>query len=295
MKQKMLVTGASGMLGGTLVRYFSPVFEVYASSGQSELPYAEKHLTFDLNRNDYEVLLEWAQPDIIIHSAALTNGNLCDRNPEIALKTNALSLNKIALGAKPETRIIHISTDAVFSSRAHNSNENDFAGSDSVYGKSKELGEFFLQLRSQNFTIIRTTIVGVNQLEGRQGFAEWIVKSAREKERIGLFDDVFFTPICCSTLARIIFKILQNGYFINEKVHIGASEIYSKYNFGISLLKELGLGTDQIEKSKITNFSGRAKRATDQSLNSSYFEKVTGIRLPGLIETVKQLKKDFDE
>lgn len=294
-KSRMLITGASGMLGGTLVKYFAADYEVYATSSQSDLPFAERHLQFDLNSEDYEPLVSWSQPDVIIHSAALTNGNYCDQNPELALQTNALSLHKLGLSADSNTRILYISTDAVFSGETQNSTEKDHAASESVYGKSKELGEFFLELRSQNFTIIRTTIVGVNQLSGRQGFAEWIVNSAKGEERIGLFEDVLFTPISCSSLAHKLSSIIDQNLFVNERVHIGASEIYSKYDFGIALLEELGLSTNHVDRGQITSFEDRAKRATDQSLDSSYFEKKTGIKLPGLKETVKQLKEDFHE
>lgn len=294
-KPRMLITGASGMLGGTLVKYFAADYEVYATSGQPDLPFATRHLQFDLNSATYEKLISWSQPDVIIHSAALTNGNQCDQNPALALQTNALSLHKLGLSIDSKTRILYISTDAVFPGEAHNSTEKDFTASESVYGKSKELGEFFLALRSQNFTIIRTTIVGVNQLLGRQGFAEWIVNSAKKEERIVLFEDVLFTPISCSSLAQKLSVILDQNLFLNEKVHIGASEVYSKYDFGIALLEELDLNTENVDRGRITDFADRAKRATDQSLDSSFFEETTGIKLPGLKETVKQLKEDFYE
>ena len=283
------------MLGGTLVKYFAADHEVYATSGQYDLPYAERHLQFDIKSENYEPLISWSQPDVIIHSAALTNGNQCDQNPELALQTNALPLHKLGLSVDSKTRILYISTDAVFPGEAHNSTEKDRTASESVYGKSKELGEFFLELRSQNFTIIRTTIVGVNQLIGRQGFAEWIVNSARGEERIGLFEDVLFTPISCSSLAQKLSIVLDQNLFVNENIHIGASEAYSKYDFGIALLEELGLSTKHVDRGRITSFTDRAKRATDQSLDSSYFEEATGIKLPGLKETVKQLKEDLYE
>lgn len=291
----MLITGASGMLGGTLVKYFSSDYEVYATSGQPDLPYATKHLQFDLKTDNYAPLIDWSQPDVIIHSAALTNGNQCDQNPELALQTNALSLHKMGLSVDSKTRILYISTDAVFPGDSHKSREQDYTSSESVYGKSKELGEFFLALRSQNFTIIRTTIVGVNQLNGRQGFAEWIVNSVKNGERIGLFEDVLFTPISCTSLAKSVSTILDENLFVNEKIHVGASEVYSKYDFGIALLEELGISTENVDRGKISSFADRAKRAKDQSLDSSYFEEITDIKLPGLKETVKQLKKDFNE
>jgi len=296
MKQKrVLITGASGMLGGTLVKYFTPQYDVFATSNQLNLPYANKHMVFDLNDKDYSSLIEWSRPDVIIHTAALTNGNLCDTNPELAIRTNSLVLDKLALAIDISTRLFHISTDAVFSEEASNSNERDTTSSDSVYGKSKELGEFFLKLRSHNFTIVRTTIVGLNQLEERNGFTEWIINSAKESQNIGLFDDVKFTPITCIHLAEMLKVILENGLFKNEIVHIGSSEIYTKYDFGVSLLKAVGFSGENVYPSKLSQFKGRAKRSMDQSLDSSYFERVTGIKLPNLEKTIQQLKIELNE
>ena len=289
----MLITGSSGMLGGTLVKYFSEKFDVYATSGQQDLCFAKNHLKFDLNWDNYDQLLGWAKPDVIIHCAALTNGNLCANNPELAIQTNGLTLNKLAQAVDSSTKIIYISSDAVFPARVHKATELDNTGSESVYGKSKELGEFFLALNSENFTIIRTTIVGFNHLPSRQSFVEWIVNSSIHEKHINLFDDVVFTPISCLSLAHAISTIIDEELFMNSIVHVAGSDVCSKLEFGVHLLNSLGLSTEYIDRGQIANFDGRANRSGDQSLDCSYFEQVSGCKLPGLIETVTQLTNEF--
>ena len=289
----MLITGSSGMLGGTLVKYFSDTFDVYATSGQQGLSYAKNHLKFDLNRDNYDELLGWVNPDVIVHCAALTNGNLCAHNPELAIQTNALTLYKLAQAFDSRTRIVHISSDAVFPARVHKATEQDNTGSESVYGKSKELGEFFLALSSENYTIIRTTVVGFNHLPSRQSFVEWIVNSSIGEMRINLFYDVVFTPISCRALANAISTIIEKELFKNAIVHVAGSEVCSKFEFGVELLNSLGLSTEYVNRGQIASFEDRANRSGDQSLDCSYFEQASGCKLPGLIETVKQLTKEF--
>ena len=191
MSKRLLITGATGMLGSTLVKLLQNNYSVF-STGYSRvgLDFFQNYKSFDLSNNNYENLINWAKPDVIIHTAALTNGNQCHEDPDMALKINGLTSYKLAQAVTSKCRIIYISTDAVFPSILHKAKEIDIPMPESTYGKSKELGEFFLKQYSSNYTIIRTTIVGINQCEGKSGFAEWIIDSARNNIDIQLFDDV---------------------------------------------------------------------------------------------------------
>ena len=92
--KRVLITGASGMLGSTLCKDFEKDFEIY-STGNSYYPSQPKrYLKFDLSSSSYEDLIDWSDPDVIIHSAALTDGNFCKKNPELAFNINGLSVQK---------------------------------------------------------------------------------------------------------------------------------------------------------------------------------------------------------
>src|ERR1035437_10225490 len=171
MKKNVLITGASGMLGACLVKEFSNKFEVYATgSSDFEGNSCKNYLPFDLKEDSYKLLIEWANPDIIIHCAALTNGNYCNDHPEDALKVNGISVKKLIESTHEKVKLIYISTDAVFPSKIHLASEENTVFPENIYGKSKELGEFFLLNSERDFTIIRTTIVGLNLNPGKRGF-----------------------------------------------------------------------------------------------------------------------------
>ena len=89
---KVLVTGASGMLGATLCSLFNHDFDVYATGNSNFDGQYKKYLKFDLKSSSYEELINWSQPNLVIHCAALTNGNECEQNPETANMINGHSI-----------------------------------------------------------------------------------------------------------------------------------------------------------------------------------------------------------
>ena len=283
------------MLGSTLVKTYQSDYHVFATSlNERGLDYFKNYMSFDLNSENYTELLKWANPDVIIHCAALTNGNYCASNPEESFRINGLTLKKMADTQKINTHIIYISTDAVFPASLSEAKETDCVCPESVYGKSKELGEFFLVQSESDFTIVRTTIVGFNQKPKKQGFVERIINTSLNNEEIGLFSDVLFTPITCIDLAKQLKLVMKSRSPKNRGVlHIAGKGVFSKYTFGISLLKALEIPTTNVLEKSILKFEDRAKRSTDQSLNSSFFEIENGTTLPNLEKTIQTLTKEY--
>ena len=294
-KKKILITGASGMLGANLVSQLQNQYDVYSTSS-SDFKEREfgKFKVFDLNQEDYSPLFSWVNPDIIIHCAAITNGNFCQNNPYEAFLTNSFSCNKLVSFSNKECHIIYISTDAVFSADIHLAKESDIPNPENIYGKSKELGEFLMQSSQKKISIIRTTIVGLNLNSKKSGFAEWIIRSQQKGEKINLFEDVLFTPISIWRLGEEIISLIQNP--ISRKIcHISGSEIVTKYDFGYELVKSLNGNFDLLTKGSIREFSGRAKRSTDQTLSCKKYEMERSVKLPTLTETVNDIKIKYNE
>ena len=289
----VLITGASGMLGATLVNEYKKDFNIFATGNSSFREQYVHYKEFDLRSKSYQELIRWANPDIIIHCGALTNGNLCEKNPEDALNINALSVQKFLDATNKHVRIIFISTDAVFSSSQHLANEQHSIEPESVYGKTKEVGEFFLNItEDRSYVIIRTTIVGLNLNNEKHSFVEWIISSAKNHEKFGLFTDVVFCPISIWDLADEIRYIIDNN--INrETLHI-AGELCSKFEFGEKLLQALEIRAEMLTKSLITSFETRAKRSSDQSLDTSYYRNNYNRRLPTLNETISNIKNHYE-
>jgi len=292
--KNVLITGASGMLGATLVNELKEEFNVYAS-GNSFFP--EQHsnyLKYDLKSKSYRDLIEWANPDIIIHSGALTNADFCEENSNEAFNINGISVQKLLEATHNHVQIIYISTDAVFPSTLHLAKETDCISPENIYGKSKELGEFFLKTSvDRSYSIIRCTILGMNLNRSKIGFVEWIINTAINQSELGLFSDVVFTPISIWDLANEIKFLIRTDNINSESLHIGG-EICTKYDFGKRLLEGLNLPTNTLTKSLISSFKSRAKRSNDQSLDSSYYTKKYQRDRVSLNQTILKFREHYE-
>lgn len=292
--KRLLITGATGMLGATLYHFFESDYEVYTTGTQPATSdnLQKRYKAFNLNSSSFTELTDWAQPDIVIHSGAITKGDYCQKNPEEALRVNGLSTQKF-IEAAPNAKLLYISSDAVFPSKIHLAKESDYVHPENVYGKSKELGEFFIQESiGGNHHIIRTTIVGLNHYPNRQGFAEWIINTLRKKETINLFSDVLFTPISIWHLADELAYLMTHDN-LPVTFHISGSEVISKYDFGLALAKVIGLDTSLINQAKLQDVALAAKRSNDQTLDWSYYESVTKRKLPTLDQTIEAFVKHY--
>ena len=292
--KNILITGASGMLGASLVNDLKNQFNVYATGNSFFKKQHNQFMKFDLKSDCYLELIEWANPDIIIHSGALTNGNFCEKNPNDAFNINGVSVQKFLKATKSDVKIIYISTDAVFPSYIHMANEEHCVSPENVYGKSKELGEFFLDTSvNRKYTIIRTTIVGLNINKEKKGFVEWIINSAKNDIEFGLFTDVCFNPISIWDLATEIKFLINKNNINSETLHI-AGELCSKYEFGNKLLETLNIQAKKLSKSLISSFEDRAKRSNDQSLDSNYYYNKYHRKSVTLDQTIFKLNEHYE-
>lgn len=288
--KKILITGTSGMLGATLVDLWNKKYHVYATAGSnfSHNP-AVFFKEFDLKTKNYQSLLQWVKPDVIIHCAAIISHEYCQANLKEAMLVNGESVKKL-IEVFPESKIIFISTDAVFSLKTHLATEKTKTDPITIYGKSKKLGEKHILNLAKDACIIRTTIVGKNINVGKQGFVEWIVNSVKSGKKIALYDDMIFTPISIWHLAKELEWVIKNK--VPTILHIAGREIISKYNFGYNLCKELNLDLNLIAKGKLDKRT-KIKRSRDQTLDCAYYQSISNHRLPDLKDTVKILVKNF--
>lgn len=291
---RILVTGAMGMLGASLVASLKHSFKVFSTDCHNSNTNDINYLNFNLENQNFDELIEWSKPDIIIHCAAITDGNYCQKNPYESFNINGYSLKKILDSTDSNIKIIYISTDAVFQSSLSSPTENQLTNPESIYGKSKELGEFFLINSERDYIIIRTTIVGKNINSDKQGFVEWIVNSVKNQKNITLFSDVIFNPISIWDLINEIKFLISSGKFYKNIFHVCGIENTTKYNFGLQLIKEMNLNNQYILNSKITEFKNRAKRSNDQTMDCSKYINLTKRKLPNLSETVKSIKLNYN-
>lgn len=289
--KKILITGASGMLGATLVKLWKKKYQIFATAGRNfSHNQAKNFKQFDLKAKNYQVLANFVKPDAIIHCAALTSHEYCQSNPKEAMLVNGDSVKKL-IKVFPKVKLLFISTDAVFPLKTHLANEKTKTSPVTVYGKSKELGERYILSYAKNACIVRTTIIGRNINSDKQSFAEWIVNSIKSGKKITLYDDTIFTPISIWHLAKELEWVIRNK--VPTILHVAGREIVSKYDFGYNLCKELNLDLSLITKGKLNKKSQVIKRSYDQTLDCSLYQKLSDHKLPNREKTIKSLYQHF--
>ena len=283
--KKVLVLGASGMLGHKLMEVLSEIFSIFGTVRGSAVSYrdhpvlGEFSLIGDVNADDFESIdrvVSRVEPDVVINCIGIIKQMECIKDPLISIAINSLFPHKLAkLCRSRNVRMIHISTDCVFSGRKGNYSEDDIPCAEDLYGRTKLLGE----VGCPGCLTIRTSIIG-RELKGSLGLAEWFIS-----QRGGIvngYAHAIYTGFTTLALAKIIGDIISHYPDLCGIWHISSDPI-SKFDLLSHLNREFDLN---ITINKDENFF------CDRSLNSSRFRDMTGFKPPTWKEMIAQMAND---
>ncbi len=288
--KKILVTGATGLLGKSLVPRLKKInAKVYTQSLKS--PGSDFMLDLS-DRDKVHNTLNNIMPNIIINLAALTNVDYCEEHPNDAFLANSCSVVNIVswiLKTKKVCFLIHISTDHLYDGIGPNL-ENAI-NIKNVYALSKYSGEIAASLIPS--TIIRTNFLGHFELSKSKNFVDWLYNALKRQEEIQLFSDIFFSPLALTTLIDMLILIIE--YQPIGTFNLGSNEGMSKAQFGFYFANKLNLISDNIKEVKSENIEFlKASRPKDMRMNSKKFEKLMNIKLPTLSEEIDKLVKLYE-
>lgn len=226
-------------------------------------------------------------PDLLVHTAGLTNVDLCEKDPSRAFLENVKIAENVARVAEiTGIRLIHISTDHLFSGDQSMCSEDACPQPLNEYARSKYLAEKSVQQLCPHALIVRTNFFGWGHAN-RHSFSDWIIHSLRAGKVIYLFDDVYFTPLIADAVALAA----------HELVYLKASGIFnlvgnarlSKYDFAYKLARHFSLPTELIKRDQIANANLIANRPKDMSLSDTKIKNILGRDLGSLEESMKSL------
>lgn len=293
-KNKVLITGYSGMLGKDITRIMaeSGIFELYGTSRseKGDIP-GIRHIAAELtDHNSLKKLLKIIDPDIIVHTAACVDVDACEKNKEYAYAINSAAAEVLS-GYDPEaTRFVYVSTDSIFDGNKGDYSETDEPGPMNYYALSKLEGERLSLRNNPNTIAVRTNIYGFHQGKGKS-LAEWAIQNLSEGNTIKGFTDVYFNPVYTKQLARIITELITE---IGHKgiINIGSTEYVSKYEFLQLLAESFGFDRTKIMPDSVLNTNFIAKRPQNTTLNIKLMEKLISSNT-NLRDGLKELRNDF--
>jgi len=268
MTKKILILGASGMLGNTFLRYFSQMneFKITATvrsydSIKTMTNLNKYNLLSDVDFEDINYLskiFDLEKPDIVINCAGLIKHSKEAKDYLKMIYINSLFPHYLAnLSLKYNFRLIHFSTDCVFLGTKGNYTENDYPDAVDWYGRSKLIGE----INSLNAITLRTSYIG-HELNSSLQLVDWFLCQTKTVKG---YKKAIFSGLTTLEIAKILHKYVLVNTHLRGLYHLSGYPI-SKY--------ELLLLVKNIYNKNIEIFSDE-KMIINRSLDSSRFCKAT--------------------
>lgn len=287
---RILVTGAQGLLGITLVAYLQAsshdvVRHVRKGDGDVHADLADA--------GQVHAMLDKIQPGVIVNLAASTNVDECERKPQNAYLSNVKiveNLTKWIHDDGDRSHLVQLSTDQVYDGvGAHKEDDVTLVN---YYAFSKYAGE--LVAATVPSTILRTNFFGPSRCPGRVSLSDWLFESLRQQKLITVFDDVQFSPLSMATLSKMIELVIREkpvGVF-----NLGSHEGMSKADFAFAFAEELGCYTRTMTRSTTDKATFlKTYRPKDMRMDSSKFEKLLGVKLPLLRDELKRVAREYHD
>ena len=239
---RIIITGSDGQLGTQLQKIIA-----LGASELGDIPsgvIGSKVTAIDVNELDItdkkavEDFIEKENPDVLINCAAMTNVDGCESNLETAMKVNAMGPRNLAIACeKTGSKLVHVSTDYVFNGVGNKPfAEWDVCDPQSVYGKSKFLGENYVKEFCSKYFIVRTS-----WLYGYKGknFVRTMVNLGKNHKEITVVDDQRGNPTNAEDLAHHILKLIPTEEY--GIYHCTGEGECSWYDFAAKIMEDFGL------------------------------------------------------
>lgn len=271
---RVMVLGVTGMLGNAVFRIFGQDarFETLgtlrSASGKKHFP-PESHnrLIANIDVLDQDSLcavLAQTRPDVVVNCVGLIKQLADAKNPLTALPINAMLPHRLAsLCALSGTRLIHVSTDCVFSGRKGKYRESDLSDAEDLYGKSKYIGEVH---DHPHVITLRTSIIG-HELATAHALVDWFL--SQEGEVRG-YSRAVFSGLPTVELARVMKDFVLPRPELSGLYHVAAEPIAK-----LDLLKLVAA-----EYGKEIVIRPDDRLVIDRSLDGSRFEEASGYTAP---------------
>lgn len=293
--KKIFISG-NGILGTALCLELAKKFNVIIGCHSEPAGIIDRDircLKIDICDMNSLKTLDDIAPDIIIHTAALTNVESCEENPEFAYEVNVSGTRNILERAKRSgSKFIYISSDYIFDGEKGNYSETDQPNPLSVYGSTKLEGEK-LVLAYKHSLIIRTTFFGWHPQADKWHFSFWIINSLRQNKRIYVACDQKNSILCVLDLARSIHNMISAG--LSGVYNVASRNSMSIYDIALEFSKSFNLDKNLIDPVSVDftreKFGLLAKRPKDVSLNVSKMQRDMNILMPLIQEGIIYFKE----
>ncbi len=234
--RKVMVTGASGMLGQDLIPFLQ-------AKGYEVIPISQSQLDLLGTQESIYQVIKRVEPEVVVHCAAYTNVDGAERDPELAMAINKDGTLKMALACKNLGVIFaYVSTDFVFDGlKREPYTVHDRPNPISMYGLSKYYGELMVTEQLDQYYIIRTSwLYGIH----RNNFVQFVLESARQGKELTIITDQVGSPTWTGSLSATIERVITSGAY--GTYHGADAGEISRFDQAKAICKAAGFSTEHI-------------------------------------------------
>ena len=295
---KLLITGSNGLLGQKLVAdCIAQHIDFHAiSSGENRNPTCPNTHYTSIDITDFIAVKSFLNVNSyshIMHTAAMTNVDACELNPEECYKVNHLASQHLFEIAKEKNlHFTLLSTDFVFDGEQGNYSETDTPNPLSIYGNSKWLAEqALINSGYTHWAIARTIIVyGVGYSLNKSNIFSWLINELTQGKEVSLITDHFRAPTWAEDLAAGCLSIAKNDH--TGIYHLCGPETLSIFDLGIRVARFLGVPETLIKASDSNALNQAAARPPRTGFNLTKAITVLGYQPHTIEETLGFLRNN---
>jgi dTDP-4-dehydrorhamnose reductase len=286
----VLVIGGSGIIGSKIVK------KIAESENDVNYTYYENELDIgighklDIRRRDETVnLISKINADVVIHTAALTNVDLCETDKELADSTNVKGTENVVTGCKKtNSKIAYISTSFVFNGEKNKYCEDDEPNPATHYGLTKFKGEEIVKSSELPFLILRTDQpYSWKEKWQRNNSVLRVLQTLKKGETLNEIMDWYNVPTYVPDFVNALKNMIDSG--LSGIYHVCGSDFVSRYEWSVTTAEIFGLDKDLIKPIFSENLHLPAKRVNVNLSNERIFQK-TGIKMMGIKEGLQLMK-----
>lgn len=290
---RILITGGSGLLGGNLAFIAAARYEVHATYHRHPVAITDCQMhQLDLtDGRQITRLIESVDPQVVVHTAAMTNADECEKRKDTAWQINVVATKHLVRACqKAGGKLIYMSTDLIFDGRKGWYSEEDAPNPLSYYGQTKLEAERLLTRHDLNYCSIRSALMyGWNIRSGKLCHTEWMLEVLGAGQSVDLFADQYRSPVLVNNLCEAVLDICDKD--LRGIYHIGSPQRVSRYDFGRALAQVYGFGEEHLNSITQDDADLSAPRPRDCSLDTTKAQAALDVPLLDVQAGLRRFKE----
>jgi len=287
----ILVIGGSGVIGSKLVKYFLDNNDNVEFTYLTNRPYFGKGTSLNISEKDRVLeLVEMLNPDVVIHTTAITNVDFCEKNHAMADLIHVDGTANIIEGCKnTKSKLVYVSTSFVFDGKKRLYFEDDPISPATYYGYTKAKGEEMVKKSNLSYLILRTDqpYCWTEKWQHTNSVLR-VIQTLGENKILREVTDWYNNPTYVPDFVDATSKLIQEemtGIF-----HLSGSDFISRYDWSLLVAEVFGLDKNLLVPITSDTLNLAAKRVNVNLSNEKIFQK-TGIKMKDLRSGLEDMFK----